>query len=134
MRLGVDLTKARILIVDDDRRLLPAFAGLLRQAGALVTAVSSGKEALDAYDADVFDVVVTDLAMPGMDGVALLGELRRRETQHGSHVPVILMSAEAPRDLKGVHGFVDYLSKPFGIADLIAVIARASAAGRGAET
>ncbi len=86
---------ATVLVVDDsavDRRLV---AGLLKQANLQVELASNGREALDALNAQAFDLVVTDLQMPELDGLALVRQIR----DHGPQAPVILITAHGSEDL-----------------------------------
>ncbi len=119
-----------LLVVDDDRDLLKLLALRLKAAGFRVTTASSGEEALAALAADVPDLVITDLRMDGMDGMALYDAIRER---HPS-LPVIILTAhgsipeavEATR--RGVFGF---MTKPFDGRELVAEVRRALALGSG---
>ncbi|MFO0670888.1 MAG: response regulator [Polyangiaceae bacterium] len=123
----------RVLVCDDEAGVRFALGESLRARGHAVVEVAGGAEALAAID-DV-DVVVTDLAMPGMDGLALLGEIRSRDPS----LPVIVVTARgseraAVDAMK--RGAYDYLAKPFDIDELAFTVARAlesSALRRDAE-
>jgi CheY-like chemotaxis protein len=86
----------RVLVVDDsaiDRRIA---GGLLEREGNLVVAYAGdGREALDAIDAGPPAVVVTDMQMPGLDGLGLVEEVRRRHP----HIPVVLMTAYGSEEI-----------------------------------
>jgi len=71
-----ELPSLRLLIVDDDISIGTSLKGLLEHIGHTVTVRTSGEEALDAYRAGSYDMVLTDLSMPGMGGIQLLRELR----------------------------------------------------------
>jgi DNA-binding NtrC family response regulator len=120
-----------VLVVDDDPALLEALpeALRLRMAGVSVETAKSAAEALDRIAARDYDAIVTDIKMPGMDGLALLAEIRRRRpdtptliiTGHGEH-------ALAMHALRG--GAYDYIQKPidrdyFVVALYRAILARA---------
>ncbi|MDR2689269.1 MAG: sigma-54 dependent transcriptional regulator [Azoarcus sp.] len=101
-----------ILIVEDDAALRDAVCLTLEMAGHGVTGVDGGPAALATLDQHHFNLVVTDLKMQPMDGLALLGEIRRRQPQ----LPVILMTAYGDVDkavaaMRG--GACDFLMKPF---------------------
>jgi CheY-like chemotaxis protein len=68
-----------ILIVDDDPAILDSFKIILeREPGYVVSAVETGTDALDLLDTQYFDVIISDYAMPDIDGVTLLREVRAR--------------------------------------------------------
>src|SRR6266542_196632 len=73
--------KARLLIVDDEARLMIALCNTLRDEGYDVTGVTSGAEALRKAGTGEFDVLLTDLMMPEMDGIALLRAALEREPE-----------------------------------------------------
>src|SRR5438128_12326608 len=107
------MSEARVLIVDDDLALLQALpeALRLRMAGVTVDTADSGAAALDRVAARDYDAIVTDIKMPGMDGLALLAEIRTRWpdtptlmiTGHGEHELVL-------HALRG--GAFDFVQKP----------------------
>jgi EAL domain-containing protein (putative c-di-GMP-specific phosphodiesterase class I) len=108
--------RPRILLVEDDEQLRSALARMLASRFQL-TAVESGEAAVTAVRDGRFDVVLSDVNMPGMDGVALLRNIR----EHALDVPVILMTGApalevAVRAIE--HGALRYLFKPLNIAEL----------------
>lgn len=108
--------RPRILLVEDDEQLRSALARMLG-ARFQLTAVESGEAAVKAVRDGRFDVVLSDVNMPGMDGVALLRNIR----EHALDVPVILMTGApalevAVRAIE--HGALRYLFKPLNIAEL----------------
>ncbi len=114
----------RILLVDDDRDLLQLISMRLQSAGYAVTAVASGEAALVSLAVSRPRLVITDLRMEGMDGLALYDEIRRQ-----SHaIPVIILTAHGtiPEAVaatrKGVFGF---LTKPFDGKALLDTVADA---------
>jgi two-component system response regulator GlrR len=121
-------TRRNILAVDDDPDLLRLLTIRLKSAGYAVTAVPGAEQALSQLDVARPDLVITDLRMDGMDGMALF------ETIHRSYptLPVIMLTAhgsipdavEATR--RGVYG---YLTKPFDAPALLAEVARVMDAG-----
>jgi two-component system response regulator AtoC len=115
-----------VLLCDDEPAVLftieEALGELRTAAGVGTVACRSAAEALAQLESA--DVLVTDLVMPDMDGLALLAEARRREPE----LPVILLTARGSERVAVAamkQGAYDYLTKPFGIDELRAVVARA---------
>ena len=87
----------------------------LEKKGHRVTVVSSGREALAALAQQAFDVVLTDIQMPDMDGLEMTAALRREERQTGQHLPIIAMTAHAmkgDRERCLAAGMDGYVAKP----------------------
>lgn len=119
----------RVLIVDDNARARQSMAEVLRHADHEVSAVGSGQEALQKLAQEAFDVVVTDLQMPGMDGLALIREIVSRgydvETAMVTAHATITAAVEAMR-----HGAFDFIEKPFDADQLEQLVARALRHGK----
>lgn len=118
----------RILLVEDDPALREALGDTLQLGGYQYRAVESAEAALRALQEDAFELVVSDVNMPGMDGHALQGLIRQRYPQ----LPVLLMTAFAAveRAVEAMRqGAVDYLVKPFEPKKLLDLVAR-HASGR----
>lgn len=112
---------ARVLIADDNADMRAYLTRLLRGAGHEVTAVGDGNSALEYARARNPDLIISDVMMPGLDGLALVAALRADARTAG--VPVLLLSARAGQEasIEGLHaGADDYLVKPFLAADLLA--------------
>jgi CheY-like chemotaxis protein len=112
-----------ILLVDDDQTLLEVLATLLDLEEFRVTTAGDGASALDAVDRQRPDVVVCDVAMPGLDGLEVCRRLKA--APQTASVPVILLTARGgPRDREeGLAAGCDaYLTKPFSPLELIALI------------
>lgn len=112
------MKKTRILIVDDEPETLKYVGANLRARGYEVVTAADGSEALERADADVFDLVLLDITMPGPDGFAVCQTLRLR-----SAVPIIMLSARGQEKdkVKALDlGADDYITKPFGIDELLA--------------
>lgn len=110
----------RILVIDDEPAMVGAVAALVGSVGHRVSAAYDGAEGLRLYDEHRPDLVVLDLAMPGLDGLAVCHELRRR----GS-TPIIILSGEGQEAAKVEAldaGADDYVTKPFGKGELLARI------------
>src|SRR5262249_54709443 len=116
----------RILTVDDDASMGKVLGALLSQADLAPRHVSAGKEALAALESSLFDLVITDLRMPGMDGMALLAEVARRWPD----VPVIVLTAHGtvPLAVEAMKvGATDFMLKPFDREELLFVVRKALA-------
>ncbi|HWO90049.1 MAG TPA: sigma 54-interacting transcriptional regulator, partial [Gemmatimonadales bacterium] len=115
----------RLLVVDDDQSQLNMLATVLEADGWGVARAGSGPEALKFLDAgEEFDVILTDLMMPGMDGRELLAAVKERRPE----VPVIILTANATVDsaVELLHaGAHHYLAKPPKIPELRIVVRRA---------
>lgn len=116
---------ARILIVDDDagqRSLLDTF---LRSQGFQTVTVESGERALEELQKSLFDLMITDVRMPGISG---LETMRRARQLHGT-MPILLVTAYADvRDAVGAvkDGALDYLAKPIDFDELLVTVRRAT--------
>jgi two-component system, NtrC family, response regulator AtoC len=115
----------RVLVVDDEQSLRKVLAATLQREGYEVTVCADGEEALSALERDGADVVVTDLVMPKLDGLALL----RKVVSRHPDVPVIVITAHGRIDsavgaMKA--GAFDFLAKPFDHGELKAIIAKAA--------
>ena len=112
----------RVLVVDDERKMRRVLQMLLEQMGLESTPAESGEEALAAFQQEKFDLVLTDLRMPGMGGMAWIEKLRTLDTE----VPVIVLTAygtvqTAVEAMK--HGAFDFILKPFDV-DAVEVVVR----------
>ena len=100
-----------VLLVDDDPAVLRALSRVLKTRGYIVSTTSSGPEAVQLVTQTDFDVILSDIAMPEMDGITLLREIR----SHDLHVPVILVTGEPTVDTAVQaleYGAMHYLTKP----------------------
>lgn len=111
-------SKATILIVEDDEEIAALIARYLVREGYEVERAINGEEGLELYANGLHDVVVLDLGLPGMDGLALLPRL----SQAGNCRVIILSARKEEADkLAGLGlGADDYLTKPFSMAELAA--------------
>ncbi len=106
-----------ILVVDDDATVAEVVAGYLGREGYQVTVAADGDAALRAAEASMFDLVVLDLMLPGVDGLEVCRRLRA-----GGPVPVIMLTAlgaESDRVLGLEVGADDYVTKPFSPRELV---------------
>ncbi len=107
----------RILLVEDDPMLAGAVARALRQSAHVVESVANGVDADQCLAMNDYDLVLLDLALPGLDGFEVLKRLRQRRKA----VPVLILTVrDAPEDLvAGLDlGADDYLTKPFNLSEL----------------
>jgi two-component system KDP operon response regulator KdpE len=108
----------RILIVDDEPQITRVLRTSLQSNGHEVTVAHNGLEGLELFLKTRPELVITDLAMPGMDGTELTREIRER-----SQVPIIVLSVrsqDAAKVLALDEGADDYITKPFSIQELMA--------------
>lgn len=108
----------KILIAEDDRELRQLFSHVLTKNGYAVKGVSNGKEALDAMDNDYFDLVITDIMMPVLDGYELVRQLR----DIGNITPVLMITAKDAFDDMSqgfVSGTDDYMVKPVNVNEML---------------
>jgi EAL domain-containing protein (putative c-di-GMP-specific phosphodiesterase class I)/FixJ family two-component response regulator len=121
-----DAEQLRLLLVDDDPAVLRAYASGLARHGVIVETAGDGREAVERVEHGAYDVVVSDIAMPGMNGIAFLAAVRL----HDLDVPVILMTG-APSLESAVraveYGAFRYLMKPVDGAELWTTVQRAGA-------
>jgi DNA-binding NtrC family response regulator len=125
-KLGRGSEQARVLIVDDDPALLQALpqALQLRMAEAIVETADSAAVALGRIAARDYDAIVTDIKMPGMDGLALLAEIRGRQPD----TPILIITGHGEYDLsvralRG--GAYDFIQKPIDRDHFVATLYRA---------
>ena len=118
----------RVLCIDDDARLYELLASYLGPNGVTLVHASDGRQGLATLEGDVFDVVLLDVMMPGMDGLEVCKRIRQK-----SRVPVIMLTAKGDETDRVVGlelGADDYVPKPFSPRELLArmraVLRRAS--------
>jgi CheY-like chemotaxis protein len=122
---GVDLGKLKMLVVDDEPDTREILSEILRSAGATVATAGSLNEALALCDRFRPDLLISDIAMPGGDGYALIRQLRRRGRERGGAIPALAVSAHAREEDRRralAAGFERYVTKPVEPADLIAAV------------
>lgn len=116
--------QATILVVDDETVILASLASALTQEGYRVLTTSDGRQALDLIEAlkpedPAIDLIILDLMLPRLSGLDLCRILRQR----GSIIPILILSARSSETdiVVGLEvGADDYLTKPFGLRELIA--------------
>jgi DNA-binding response OmpR family regulator len=109
----------RILIAEDEERIVSFLEKGLRSSGYVTTAVFSGPDALAYARDDDFDLLILDLGLPGLDGQEVLRQLRER----GERLPVVILTARdgVEDTVAGLEGGADdYVTKPFRFEELLA--------------
>lgn len=118
------MSVARVLLIDDDEQMRSSTAQALELAGFEVEPLSAGEEALALASPAFAGAVVSDIRMPGMDGMTLLGRLHEVDAD----IPVILVTghAEVPLAVQAMRsGAYDFIEKPFIVQDMANVLRRA---------
>lgn len=108
----------KILIAEDDRELRRLFAHVLIKNGYEVKEVGNGKEALDAMDNNFYDLIISDVMMPVMDGYEFVSLLR----ETGNNTPVMMITAKDAFDdmrLGFLSGSDDYMVKPVNVNEMV---------------
>ncbi|MCA9100755.1 MAG: sigma-54 dependent transcriptional regulator [Pirellulales bacterium] len=122
-------TASRVLVVDDHAQARESMTDILREAGYEVDCLSSAIEALERLNVAVYDVIVTDLQMPGMSGLDFIHHLQNRH--HDTQVIMVTAYASVESAVDAMrHGVFDYIEKPFGADQLESLVARAVAHAR----
>ena len=108
----------KILIAEDDSELRQLFSHVLIKNGYSITGVCNGKEALDALDKGYYDLIISDIMMPEMDGYELVSSLRTA----GYSIPVMMITAKDAFDdmrMGFVSGTDDYMVKPVNVNEMV---------------
>jgi two-component system OmpR family response regulator len=112
---------ARVLVVEDDAHIRDLIVLHLGLEGLETAAVGEGQAALVRANAETFDLIILDLMLPGVDGIAICRAVRREGPNQD--VPILMLTArreESDKVLGLESGADDYLAKPFGIRELVA--------------
>jgi PAS domain S-box-containing protein len=121
-----NLVGVKIIIVEDDDDSREFLCILLRESGAIVTAASSGVEALSNFTKFQPNILLCDIGMPEMDGYSFIREIRTMSPEQGGNIPAIALTAYAGETDKQqvlAAGFTKHVAKPFVADELIASIA-----------
>ena len=121
----------RVLVVDDNPVNRSVAAGMLEQQGHRVAMATNGREAVAAARAHRFDLILMDLQMPELDGLAATARIRETERNLGRRTPIVAMTARAAEGDRArclAAGMDDYVSKPVSRQQLLSAVARACAA------
>lgn len=112
------MATGKILVVDDERKMITLVRAYLERDGYQVVEATDGRQALDAFRRETPDLIILDLMLPEMDGLEVCREIRR-----SSEVPIIMLTArdEDTDKLVGLElGADDYITKPFSPRELVA--------------
>jgi nitrogen regulation protein NR(I) len=122
-------TKPRILLIEDDPNIATGLQKVMRTTGYDVTALGRGDIGLERAIAESFDVVVTDLKLPGLDGLELVRQLHQAKPK----LPIILITAHGTTEIAieaTKWGAFDYVPKPFEVDELLDLTAKALESSR----
>lgn len=109
----------RLLLVEDEKRMAQALCELLRLEKYEVDHVADGISGLAAVESDIYDIIILDVMLPGMDGF----EIVKKARQKGIRTPILMLTAKSELDDKIIgldSGADDYLTKPFITKELLA--------------
>ena len=130
-----DEPRIKVVAVDDDETILEIYETGLAAAGCEVRSFSDPKKARDFFAAgkpgEVPDVILMDIMMPGVDGISLMGDIRRHDA--AAHIPIIAVSGlndAATLNDALLFGAMDYMVKPFDLDTLTAKIRKAAELAR----
>jgi two-component system, NtrC family, response regulator HydG len=121
--MTIEQSPRRILVVDDEPAARSGLERILAGEGYLVESASNGGEAIECAKREAFDAVITDLRMPGMSGIALIGELRELHP----HLPVVVATAfgDVQSAVEAMRaGADDYVTKPVDLDTLSLILKR----------
>jgi signal transduction histidine kinase/CheY-like chemotaxis protein len=122
-------TALRILLAEDNRVNQRVAVAILEKAGHRVTVANNGREALDRWSAQPFDLILMDVQMPEIDGLEATAMIRAGETRTAEHIPIVALTAHA---MKGDQerclsaGMDAYLSKPIDSRQLLKLVSKYS--------
>lgn len=108
----------KILIAEDDRELRQLFQHVLIKQAYMVKGVSDGREALQAFENDFFDLLISDIMMPNVDGYELVRSLR----EAGNQIPILMITAKDAFDdmrMGFSSGSDDYMVKPINVNEMV---------------
>jgi len=132
MSIGPQQTRKIVLVVDDDPHILEVLEVRLVSAGYDVITAANGLEALDVLARKPVRLVISDIRMPGMDGMRMLEEMEKRNIR----LPIIFLTAHGsiPGAVEAIkHGAVDYLTKPFDGQELLTRVTEVFAKAAGLD-
>lgn len=121
------MTKWRILLIDDDKIQLDLTAAMLKQQGMIPVCCSQLEELTEQLRSATFDILLTDIQMPAMNGFDLVNLLRSSSISQARTLPIIAVTARSEMDETALreHGFAGCLHKPFTVKELLMVVSRA---------
>lgn len=120
------LKDLRVLVVDDELDSRSLLGIVLEQSGAKASLAGSAAEALESFEGAGFDLLISDIGMPGEDGYELIGKIRRIPAKKGGRIPAIALTAYARVEdrVRALNaGFQAHIAKPVEPVELVAVVA-----------
>ncbi len=114
-----------ILLVEDNIINQQLTLKLLEKEGHSAVVANNGKEAIEAFENESFDLILMDIQMPEMDGYEATAVIRERERESGRHIPIIAVTAHAMKGYREkclAAGMNDYISKPVNINKLVSIL------------
>ncbi|NDV64048.1 response regulator [Bacteroides sp. 224] len=116
----------KVLLIDDDKLQLDMTAAMLQQQGVTTVCCQQLEELIEQLRYDTFDILLTDVQMPAINGFDLLKLLRASNIQQAKHIPVVAVTARSEMSEADfvAHGFVARLNKPFSLKDLMQVLGK----------
>ena len=124
-KVVTELTGLKILLADDVELNLEIAQAILEEGGAIVTMVKNGQEAVDAFrshPAETFDVILMDVHMPVMDGIAATKAIRSMERSDAAEIPILAMTADVyEEDMEATKaaGMNGHLTKPLNLEKML---------------
>lgn len=116
----------KVLLIDDDFLVLKSLASALKKEGYLVDAISDSAEVVQKVRGKEYDLIISDIRMPGMDGLELLSEVRKTQVSlKRKKIPEILITGYASDDLEKrakQQNISAYLYKPFNLNDFLSCV------------
>jgi PAS domain S-box-containing protein len=131
-RVSASLEGLHVLIVDDEPDTCEMLKTMLEGNAAKVTTAMSAREALAAIESRGPDILISDIAMPNEDGYDLIRKLRLKETEQGTHLPAIALTAYAREEDRArslAQGYQAFLTKPVEPSELVSLVAHVAAEG-----
>jgi PAS domain S-box-containing protein len=122
----------RVLVAEDNATNQKLLVELLKQRGDRIVLAGDGREAVEQFEREPFDVVLMDIQMPEMSGLEATAAIRQRERARGGHVPIVAMTAHAmagDRERCLAAGMDGYVSKPIRADELFATMDRLAGEG-----
>ena len=122
--LNLEHLPANVLVIDDDTMFLGVIKEMLERNGTTCTMCSSAKDVVKAIRDKDYDLLLSDILMPGTNGFELLTLLRNSNIGNSRTIPVVAMTARGDRDKEAfLHaGFTDYIYKPFSSSELLSLL------------
>jgi CheY-like chemotaxis protein len=123
-------TALRILIVEDDHTNRALLQMALKRKQYLTETANNGLQAVEKWEQGSFDLIIMDVQMPVLDGIAAAEAIREKEKERGGHTPILAMTAHASGDDEAwclASGMDAYLSKPVDLSEVIEVVGKLTA-------